>query len=164
MAGRLFASVAGRRSTRARSRSPSAQLSGTSRVTLHSPSGRRDWEAGTRLPIRATSDRLVRSTPGALSLGWRNHQFGAQWPQCQYPQRSRPWCRCQPGPQPWRASSMGGAEPSSDIVDFAGGSGVAWAVTVVRASRPASVVIVARISASIGGNSPKYCATTIYTI
>ena len=35
-------------------------------------------------------------------------------------------------------------------MDFVGGSGAAWAVMVVRATKPASVVIVARISASVG--------------
>jgi hypothetical protein len=43
-----------------------------------------------------------------------------------------------------------GAEPSSAVVDLAGGSGAACAETVIKAARPASVVFVARIPASSG--------------
>jgi hypothetical protein len=49
------------------------------------------------------------------------HQFGTHLPQCQRPQRSRQWCRCQPGPRPWATDSIGGPAPSSAAGELAGG-------------------------------------------
>ena len=49
---------------------------------------------------------------------------------------------------------MGGAGASCAVVNFAGGSGAACAEMAVRATRPASVAIVARILVSIRDNCP----------
>jgi hypothetical protein len=48
---------------------------------------------------------------------------------------------------------MGGVELSSVVVDFAGGSGAAWTEMVVRATKAASVTVVARILISIRDNA-----------
>jgi hypothetical protein len=69
---------------------------------------------------------------------------------------SRQWCRCQPGPQAWATSSIGGPAPSSAAGEVAGGRGVASAETAARATKPASVETIVRTTSTTGagGGSP----------
>jgi hypothetical protein len=51
--------------------------------------------------------------------------LGTQCPQCQCPQRSIQWCRCQPQPQPSATSSIGGASSTETWLGGLGASGAA---------------------------------------
>jgi hypothetical protein len=84
-----------------------------------------------------------------LSSTSGNHrQLGTQCPQCQCPQRSSQWCRCQPHPQPSAISSIGGAASIDAWLGGLGASGAACTAIGAKATPVTNATITARISAS----------------
>jgi hypothetical protein len=71
--------------------------------------------------------------------------------------------RLEDAPDPWRTSSIEGPEPTFDRERLGGSEGAACTDTAARATNPASVAIIVRISASIEDRFPELCATTIDT-